>query len=349
MKKFSRIFALILTLAVMFSALAITASAAATDCTISIGVSKVVNGEKGAALPNETFTFTLTPAGAETAEGVKAGVPVTSNTATVEVKNSDVLTGDSLDFNTTINAKATFDAPGIYHYTLTETAGDTSFITYGKEEYDVYVYVSFVDGSSELEIVSVQPYVRKTTDGSDANKTKMNPQFVNAVDNTEMKVTKTVTGNLGDRQKSFNFTLKTEPNAKYSAGIKFPVVITRANGSTEKAEVVLGTDFAFSLAHGESLDVSLLPISVECEVIEADYSALDNGNGGYTTKVNGTAGREYSTTLTADSAEANFVNDKTVTTTGVFMNYAPYIAIMAVAMIAGVAFILSKKRRASEG
>jgi len=31
------------------------------------------------------------------------------------------------------------------------------------------------------------------------------------------------------------------------------------------------------------------------------------------------------------------------------MNYAPYIAIMAVAMIAGVAFILSKKRRASEG
>ena len=351
MKKFSRIFALLLTLAVMFSVFACTASAAGNELTVSIDLTKEIEFEADYCLPNETFTFVLAPAAAEAENGVKAGVELQNNTTTISIDNDTVVPATGVYQETsTINATGTFDLPGIYHYTLSEVAGTTAHINYSKAEFDVYVYVSYKEGSSDLEIVSVQPYLSKDNDGEEVtNKTKMNPLFINEVAFTDLFASKTVTGNLGDRTKQFTFTLSTEVNELYTENAYFYYDITRTDGTMEEMVLVnVGDTVSFTLAHNEDICVYGLPVGIDLTIEEADYSALDNGNGGYTTTINGEAGRSYTTTTTTDSVDLRFVNDKNVTTTGVFMSYGPYFAIMAVALGAAVLFFATKKRSASK-
>lgn len=354
MKKFYRILVLVLSLAMIFSAFAVTASAAATDLTVNVDLTKRVyvnswRDNEGnfhyAALPNTTFEFSLVPGVAEAAKGVYAGVALDENTVTVEVKNDTQLavvegnTVEYAEFETSISAKGTFPTPGIYHYVLSETKGDIGHVTYADAVYDIYVYVGFAENSENLEIISIVSY--------NAKDEKEEPQFKNEVKDTQIGGSKTVTGNMGDKEKPFTFILKTTPDKLYAAGVEFYIEKFAADGSSTVDTVVVGTDYEFTMAHNESFKTYLVPAGLNWTIEEADYSDIGNGEGGYTTTVNGKAGNTLSA-VTGDNTQAAFVNDKTITTTGVFMSYGPYIAVIVVAVLAIALFALSKKRKASE-
>lgn len=347
MKKFYRILVLVLSLAMIFSAFAVTASAAATELTFTVDLTKTLvpaEIEEDAegnvyfpTVPNTSFEFVLTPGAAEPAAGVYAGVAVTNNTASVTVTNESTFSkGDEIYYiaeEAKINAIGTFTTPGAYHYVLSETASSIDHVVHDETIYDIYVYVG--SSANGLEILSVSSY------NSEDKKTP--PAFENLLGTGRTNITKTVTGNMGDKEKEFTFTLKTTANKLYSAGAKYYV---RIGDTIETATV--GTDFTFTLSHGDAANILLMPIGVEYSVEEADYSELGNGEGGYTTTVNGNASNIYEGKFGYTDDSVDFVNDKNYTTTGVFMSYGPYIAVIVVAVLAIALFALSKKRKASE-
>ena len=95
------------------------------------------------------------------------------------------------------------------------------------------------------------------------------------------------------------------------------------------------------MKNGESVIIYGLSEDDEYTVTETDYTA-----DGYTTTIDGTEGREKSGTISADTNVA-FVNTKNATTpTGIVMNIAPYVLMVAVAAVLAVVFL--RKRNTFE-
>lgn len=137
---------------------------------------------------------------------------------------------------------------------------------------------------------------------------------------TSITVTKTVTGNMGDYRKSFEFTYKVGTN---------------------------GTDSTFSLAHNGSKELSNLSIGQTLYIKEnsAGYTpaVTYSVNGATPTAVTDEEGW-YAIPIQAGTT-VSVTNDKTATIdTGIFTDTAPYIILFSVAAV-GAAVLLAKKRR----
>ena len=333
----------------IFGAVAMTASAATSnftdvEFTVANAIKKTVQLPAGATTgPAETYTFKLVPGAAEDnyigndnsvpggqshSEPVLAGPALKNGTGTYTITYTGKETGAELVKTVECSAVADFPTPGIYHYVLTEEAGSLEYETYSKAVYDVYVSIG--TNGNVLSCISRQS---KNDAGVDTE-VKMAPEFVNKIADTSLKVTKTVTGNIGDQEKLFNFTLHTEPNAQYPAGTLINCVLPNDDATTT---VAIGTDLVFTLKHGQEAKFTNLPISVVYSVTEDNYTA-----DGYTTTVNATPEAEpsngYTMNATADSTAdvAAFVNDRSNTDTGVDLGTASGIAMAAISTASAI-------------
>lgn len=164
-------------------------------------------------------------------------------------------------------------------------------------------------------------------------------------DNPEVKVTvtnyplpgltvrKTVSGNMGDRNREFDFTVQ----AQNSKGQQVSV-----DGTYEGILVQNGQ---FKLKHGQSLVIPELPYGVTCTVTESIPEEE-----GYTTTVKVDGGEEKSSkTVTVENmntaAVIDFTNTKTLNVpTGIFTDNLPYLMMLAMAAIGLTGFSWRKKR-----
>ena len=164
-------------------------------------------------------------------------------------------------------------------------------------------------------------------------------------DNPEVKVTvtnyplpgltvrKTVSGNMGDRNREFDFTVQAQ-NFKGQ-----PVSV---DGTYEGILVQNGQ---FKLKHGQSLVIPELPYRVTCTVTESIPEEE-----GYTTTVKVDGGEEKrSKTVTVENmntaAVIDFTNTKTLNVpTGIFTDNLPYLMMLAMAAIGLTGFSWRKKR-----
>lgn len=164
-------------------------------------------------------------------------------------------------------------------------------------------------------------------------------------DNPEVKVTvtnyplpgltvrKTVSGNMGDRNREFDFTVQAQ-NFKGQ-----PVSV---DGTYEGILVQNGQ---FKLKHGQSLVIPELPYGVTCTVTESIPEEE-----GYTTTVKVDGGEEKrSKTVTVENmntaAVIDFTNTKTLNVpTGIFTDNLPYLMMLAMAAIGLTGFSWRKKR-----
>ena len=132
----------------------------------------------------------------------------------------------------------------------------------------------------------------------------------------KLTIMKTVTGEMGDRDQPFNFTLKgiegeTE-RADYNA------VKTDKSGKTQYSTISI--DGSFTLADSEKIEITL-PLNKKITIIE------DSGNYSATWKYNGETmkGSTAAVTLAGD-AVLTFTNDlKAVAPTGFRDTVAPYL------------------------
>lgn len=320
MKKTKKLLACLIAAATMFG-MGTTAFAAETAVTDqeTVTVKKVykLTNDKTTS-PAETFTLQ------QVGDGVVKDGDATS------VPKLGTITGAKFDEGAaTVNgatgditvALPTYERVGVYEYTLKEVAGTTAGVTYYGN--DIKLVVTVVQSENgKLRVATV--HTESTGAKSDS--------FDNTYSAGTLNISKTVTGNLGDQSKYFDFKVTLTGETGKTYGESYAV----SGGSNEKnpTTIKIGEETTFELKHGETISIANLPYGVTYKVEEtpvADYKTDKTGDTG---------------SVSAATQTAAFTNTKEGDVdTGVNLTTLPYILVFAgVIVIAGAAFITRRRK-----
>lgn len=272
----------------------------------------------GTTSPAETFTLVQDGAGkVKDGEATEAPALGTITGATYE-EGAATINGTTGDITV---ALPEYTNVGVYEYTLKEVAGTTAGVTYYDKGIKLVVTV-VNDNNGKLRIAAVH-----TESTGEAKSDK----FPNTYKAGELDVSKTVTGNLGDKNKYFEFTvtLTGEEGKTY----RDSYAVTGGSNTANPSTIKVGEATTFLLKHGDTITIANLPYRVE-------YTVTETAAEGYTTTSTGDYG-----TINAAEQTAAFTNNKAGSIdTGVVLNNMPYILVLAV-LAAGVAVFIIRKRR----
>ena len=399
----TRLWALAATLLLLVSLLAMPVSAAnAPVAGGTFDFDKYLVMDINANVPNVSFTFSIAPGKAVSASGTNhviykgndvnrvVGTPVlkvggvstgtvtfaptpTENTYT-SAQEGDVvtLTGEQKYAVKTLTVDfsgVTFKAPGIYRYVITEQKANPkpSGISYDTNfERTLDVTVQYKAGSdTELEVSGYTFYKTNKTDGSDDTGTK-DTGFTNTYAAKDLTLTKIVSGNQGDRDKFFKFTVTISnavPGTVYDVTIPTTGAPTQNDleqgdsiddvnlnkltvGSAQAPETTGSVTAIYYLKHNQSIVIKGLTADTQYTITEADYS----GDGYSTTNTDNTEDdADGKTTKTKEMGTAphtvTFTNSKSGTVpTGILLETAPYLILGAV-VVAGLVVLFATRRR----
>lgn len=270
-------------------------SPAETFTLAQVGDGEVTNGEAQSAPALGIITGAAFEAGAATAEGAEG-------TITIQLP--------------------TYNTVGEYEYTLQEVAGTTAGVTYYGGTIRLVVTV-INDSEGNIRVAAVHTEEVSSSTKSD--------KFTNTYSAGTLNVTKTVTGNLGDKNKYFDFTVTlTGVTGKNYAET---YAVTGGSDQTNPASIKIGEATTFHLKHDETISIANLPYGVSYTVEEADASA-----DGYITTKTGDTG-----TINSADQTAAFTNNKDTTVdTGITTDSMPYIVLLGMVALAGVAMLIKR-------
>ena len=287
-----------------------------TDMT-TVTIKKVYKlANAGTTSPDETFTLqqvgngTVTNGEATSAPALGAitGANFTEGAATVEGFTGDITV-----------ALPEYTNVGVYEYTLKEVAGTTAGVNYYGNNIKLVVTV-VNSGNGKLRIAAVH------TEAVGGNKSDT---FVNTYSAGTLKVSKTVTGNLGDKDKYFEFKVTLTGETGKTYGDSYAVTGGSASNPTS---IKIGEETTFQLKHDDTLSIANLPYGVTYTVTE---TAVD----GYTTTKTGDTG-----SINAAEQTAAFTNDKAGNPDmGVTTENLPYVLLIGFVVLAGAALLLKRK------
>ena len=318
----------------------------------------VVN--RGTTSQEEDFTFTIT-AGA-TVNGKR--VEVVNNKDLTEVpdfgtdktlvKHVDKLTAgvadkDSGTFTIDPKEELKITRPGIYYYTVTETNNGIQGVTYAKP-----LTMKVTAGYATADAKELTYWVALTRDTTETNflfnkdnKVGQDKAFENTYSAGDLVITKAIRGSNGDRAHEFNFTITLSgqkgTKVSYTAADKPATGIIGDDGTLTISDIKLADDGKFVISN--------IPYGVT-------YTISENTEGYIATAMKGSATANLTTTDTtatyndsvdADSTTIAFTNTlgNTVIDTGVILDNAPYILMLAV-VAGGAMTLVIKKRREEE-
>ena len=295
--------------------------------------------------PIETFSFTAEYLGGEKGATDPGKVPVISNAA--------YLAGGAATQNNTKDIAVDFSSVnyrtvGIYNYKITETNNHTAGVTYAPAIGMKVTVGNASDENTSVEVKSVSFWTLDEDGKTFDEKINGDDAFENTYTANTLTMTKTVKGDMGDKENDyFTYTLKLTG----AAGVTYPDSYEVKGGTKtdnpKSVSVKAGemTTYTFQLKHGDSIYIENLPKDITWSVEETpaegytaytEYSMLKKTEG---TKYNGTTdGQEITAAFTN-------VKDGTVDT-GVILDNAPYILMLAV--VAGAAMTLVIKKRREE-
>lgn len=262
---------------------------------------------------------------------------------------------------------------GVYVYKISEVIGSDPAIAYNTDNDALYLIVSITHKTTgdKHEIVpnefNYAAALRRAADNATIDQilkgTKVEAKNAfhntygagNTVNGVELK--KVVHGNFGDLTKEFTFTVTFNKPANAAAETKYgPITFDAthdvfAAGEDGKAtgnkvtELVYGQSYIVTLKHNDTITFSNLPADVTYTMIE---------NGKVDSKVDGiydVTGEQLNGKITASAttAKEEIVNtNQDAPDMGVVLDNAPYIAMLAIVAIGGVALMLNKRRRDEE-
>lgn len=317
-----------------------------SDGLVTITKKYTVTGSEEKKAPAETFTFTVTPGakvnGAEkTVEKSEATtIPTMAANSNEKTVAFTALTEDGTGTFTVDVANLNITKPGMYYYTVTETPSNTAGVDYAAKSMIMVITAGYADDGEDSSL-SYWAALHDSTNYNDKNS-----KFENTYTAGSLKVTKKVTGSLGDKDKKFNVDVTfTAP-----AGKTVKSTITYVNNGAEsiipdawKLNTTTNqyeAKVTVELAHKGSVQFNNIPKDVTYIVEEQDYS-----------------GAEYTATYEGDKSGtiANDVKSTTITNhkgddnidTGVILDNAPYILMLAV-VAGGAMTLVIKKRREEE-
>lgn len=290
-------------------------------------------------------------------------------------KNNDVYTGTfKLDVAKLTEGKSV----GKYTFTIVESM-DKAYQSVTAERGTVKMVISKVNAKEVDSTATADFGYFVALYDSEGNKILATDAFKNKYGDgniQNLKLSKTVHGALGNLSKDFTFKIKfTKADALQNntdTGLyKGPQVAELSNTATLKdgttaisqnAYLELDKEYTVTLRHNDSLKLSNLPAGIKYEIYE-DGSQVEAGavvvtvdNVKYTVTVTDTD-TAFDTTETTKIKGT--VNNTDVTAAfqntnpdspdmGVVLDNAPYIAMLAIVAIGGVALMLNKRRRDEE-
>lgn len=317
-----------------------------SDGLVTITKKYTVTGSEEKKAPAETFTFTVTPGakvnGAEkTVEKSEATtIPTMAANSNEKTVAFTALTEDGTGTFTVDVANLNIKKPGMYYYTVTETPNNTAGVDYAAKSMIMVITAGYADDGEDSSL-SYWAALHDSTNYNDKNS-----KFENTYTAGSLKVTKKVTGSLGDKDKKFNVDVTfTAP-----AGKTVKSTITYVNNGAESIAPgawKLNTTtnqyeakVTVELAHKGSVQFNNIPKDVTYIVEEQDYSR-EEYTATYEGDKSGTIANDVkSTTITNNKGDDNI-------DTGVILDNAPYILMLAV-VAAGAMTLVIKKRREEE-
>lgn len=223
---------------------------------------------------------------------------------------------------------------GEYIYEITEAVDNPAGgVTYDTNTYYLKVTVAYEDDT----YTNLVCYPALHTGSVDGNKADA---ITNTYEAGSLSISKAVTGNMGDKSKYFEFTVTLtggEEGKTYPQ--EYTVTSTTSNGNNPTT-IELGKPATVYLRDGETFTIENLPKGMTYKVVEAEAE-------NYTTTIDGAS----STDRTANGEIANadvtvkYVNDYDNGTidTGITTDNLPYIVLMGIVVLAGVAMIAKRR------
>ena len=327
-----------------------------------VTLTKQLTVKNGVAPSGMEFEFKIEPGDADSVNHVEKGVVASgfqNPTVTMTPAAGQTYTAKP---DTPYTAEFSFDLVellgenatklGKYAYTITEVDPKLPGITKDNEALNMVVSVVNADENNpDGKNFAYYVALRK---GNATNKAE--GKFNNNYETNSLTLAKTVKGNFGDLSETFTFyvTFNKGDAEKDYTDIQFAksvdgISITEKDGGATATTLTYGKEYAVTLKHGQNVQFTNIPNGVTYTITE------DTSKDGWQYKVSlasnpDVALSDATTEGTVNTtATVTFINDHQGTPDmGVVLDNAPYIAMLAIVAIGGVALMLNKRRRDEE-
>lgn len=325
-----------------------------------VTLTKQLTVKNGVAPSGMEFEFKIEPGTANAAEHVVAGevasgfqnptVTMTPESGTYTATTTPYKAEFSFDLIKLLGGNAT--KLGKYAYTITEVEPNLPGIT--KDNEILNMVVSVVNADKDDPDGSNYAYYVALRKGNATEKAE--GKFNNDYETNSLTLAKKVKGNFGDLSETFTFyvTFNKGDATKDYTDILFDkhgdgITITEKNGGAAATALTYGKDYAVTLKHGQDVQFTNIPNGVTYTIAEDTTKA--DWQYAVSLESNPSVALSNATTegTVSETATVTFINDHQGTPDmGVVLDNAPYIAMLAIVAIGGVALMLNKRRRDEE-
>lgn len=349
------------------------------DATTPIYIYKEYQVKNGIS-PEETFSFDITYEGVvqdDAAHYAPSGVTAGNKVGDPKTISFDAISGPKTEtgsFNVTLSELGfnnTITGTGKYLYKITESKGNTAATEYASKPLYMLVSVTHSVNNQDEILEGYDFYITLghqwnadgKTMGDKVSKTKAFENTYGDGNVFDLKVTKDVKGGFGDLVKDFTFNIVFTDNltTNNSANNHGAIQIKELNGATIIASgsdtqltvqdtLEYGKTYTIKMGDNDSIIFGNLPKDVDYSVTEV----LDSSDV-YNITVNGetiNSGVEHNGKISGSKENIDtvaYVNTNPDSPDmGVVLDNAPYIAMLAIVAIGGVALMLNKRRRDEE-
>ena len=346
MKRTNKVIAILMLIALLtMSLFANSVNASATisqgDANSTVTITRNVTGVTNNV--TNTFGYTITPDSTYNGTKTVTGSPTVGNIVFSDVAPN---AGTATQTGTVNFAGVTFSDVGDYRFILTETS-TTDSTKYPRDTSTYYLYVSVRyanDGTTMVATVAGNGIKDNTNDQNAQTNpgTKTAVVFTSGAALTNITITKTVTGNMGDRSKYFDVpvTITGETGETYT--------VSGGSYAQNPTSLTSGTQATLKIKHGETITIGVASNGTTKQIpIGASYTVSETQETGYTTQIDSVERSTITKTTDADPSNngtAIVNNYELATLTGVFFNIMPYILIAGIVLVLIVLLKRSSKK-----
>jgi len=334
--KFNKLFGgIIFVFLSIFTFITATSVYAATPLTLSgastVPVTRNVTGVSNPVV--NTFTYTITPDASNPATVSNAPTSLTIAFDGSETISSNTVTkSGNIDFN-----GATFTEPGNYTFRVVESAS-TNSTTYpvSTDQYDVFVQVRYDTTANDGTMVATVLNQGKLT----TENTKSNIVYPANSRFTNISISKTVTGDMGDISRYFAINVTVPGNTGDS------YVVSGGSYQSNPNSITANTETTIYLKSGETIQIGYDSTNSLNQIPIGDsYTVSEDAVEHYTTTIDNTEVSTINKTTVVDpnSNITNIVNDySTANLTGIILNITPFVILI---IISAIGFVFFKKKK----
>ena len=300
----------------------------------------VPDGQDWTKRPTARFNFTIEADG-EQAE--QSGVPYPSDPPRIsvaDVNDTEIEKGES---GKTLRVTITlpeYTNVGVYKYTISQTDPKISGVTCHKEDIHLTVQVIWDETEKQVRVAAVH---------CEAEGSEKSDEITNTYHSGSLAITKKATGNMGDQEQYFDVTVKLTAPAETTPSTDSKVAIS--TGSATNPDNATTMDYGdpgttIRIKNSETITLSNIAAGTTYTVTEADYTTEGEEGKGYDVPVYTFSDDTNKRIDSGDADTVKIVNNKGVPVdTGISLDNAPYLLLLAVVLVAGTVLVLKRRHR----